>query len=441
MASNFIGTDAAGTVAVPNVAGVEIDGGATGNTIGGTVAIAANLISGNAGDGVAITGSGSDDNVVLGNYIGTDTTGTFAIGNGAAGVSILNDPGNTIGGTTGGSRNVISGNAVGVSISGSAGTFVAGNFIGTDLRGTAAVGNSIAGVVVSDSSATTIGFATALGRNVISGNLGDGVDVLNASVGTIVLGNYIGVDETGTQPLGNGGDGVRLFLSPETTIGGSAQGAGNVISANEDVGVSIQGSSSSGGAILGNLIGTDYTGAIALGNGTDGVDLDDMSDVTIGGTSEEDRNVISGNDGAGIELVGDDTDNLIEGNYIGTDITGAGPLGNGTGILIEGGSSDNTIGGTVAGPATRSPSAHPRQQSAGLATGIGVDVAASAGAGNAIRLNSIFSDAMLGIDLGGNGVTLNNSEPHSGPNDYENFPVITTVVTAGGTTTVSGDVE
>ena len=145
-----------------------------------------------------------------------------------------------------------------------------------------------------------------------------------------------------------------------------------------------------------------------------------MSDVTIGGTAAGDRNVISTNAGAGIGLVGGDTGELIQANLIGTDISGANPLGNGTGILIEGGSSNNTIGGTVAGDG----------DTIAFSTGIGVDVDATAGTGNEIRLNSIFSNTALGIDLGGDGVTLNNSVPHSGPNDYQNFPVITSALIA-----------
>ena len=70
-----------------------------------------------------------------------------------------------------------------------------------------------------------------------------------------------------------------------------------------------------------------------------------------------------------------------------------------------------------------------------------MDVDATAGTGNAIRLNSIFSNTGLGIDLGGDGVTLNNSAGHTGPNDYENFPVITAVTSAGGVTTVTGSLS
>ena len=96
--------------------------------------------------------------------------------------------------------------------------------------------------------------------------------------------------------------------------------------------------------------------------------------------------------------------------------------GNGNGIQIDGGSFNNTIGGTAAGAGN----------TIAFSTGIGVDVDATAGTGNEIRFNSIFSNTGLGIDLGGDGVTLNNSAGHTGPNNYQNFPVITAVTSAGG---------
>ena len=107
------------------------------------------------------------------------------------------------------------------------------------------------------------------------------------------------------------------------------------------------------------------------------------------------------------------------------------PVGNGNGIQLDGGSSSNTIGGTTAAAGN----------TIAYSSGIGVDLDATAGTGNAIRLNSIFSNTGLGIDLGGNGVTLNDSAGHTGPNDYDNFPLITAVSNAGGVTTVTGSLS
>ena len=109
---NFIGTDVTGTLPVPNAyQGVAIAYGASGNTVGGTNAMARNIISGNQLDGVFINNNGANFNVVEGNYIGTDVTGTQSLGNRANGVELfLGVSNNTIGGTTGGAAKLISGN-------------------------------------------------------------------------------------------------------------------------------------------------------------------------------------------------------------------------------------------------------------------------------------------------------------------------------------------
>ncbi len=440
---NMIGTDPSGTVAIANATGVEIASGASSNTIGGTAAGDGNLISGNLGDGVLLNGAATADNVVAGNQIGTDTTGETPLGNAGAGVDVAGATDSTIGGVSGGGRNVLSGNAEGVSVSGGAtGTLIAGNLIGTDANGISAVGNTNSGIAVTGALNTTIGGTTAVALNVISGNGGlnngiNGIEVEGGASGTLIQGNYIGVNQDGTGPLANTGSGIVDIASPGTTIGGTAEGAGNVISANAYVGVSIQGSASSGALVLGNYIGTDKTGKIALGNLGDGLELGDVSDVTIGGTAAGVGNVISSNSGAGIDLVGSDSGVLIQANKIGTDPTGSVALGNGTGILIQYGSSDNTIGGSAA--AAGNTIAFSTGTS--LHTGLGVDVDASAGTGNTIRLNSIFSNHGLGIGLGGNVVTPISATPLTGPNNYENYPVITAVTSTGGMTTVMGSLE
>ncbi len=431
VAGNWIGTDAVGTAALANGGdGVYVDLSSS-VLIGGTSMGSGNLISGNVANGVEI--DDSRGTLVQGNLIGLDQTGTLAIGNRGAGVLI--DDGSassTIGGPVAGGRNFISGNAEGVQVTGSstAGTEVAGNLIGTDVEGTAAVGNLTAGIVIAGGTGATIGGGAALAVNVISGNLGDGIDIAAAAANTVIQGNFIGTDQTGTKPLGNTGSGVSIDPSG-VTIGGTAQGEGNVISANAQAGVSIAGTGTTGVAILGNRIGTDVTGKAALGNGTFGVIVDGTPDVTIGGTATGDRNIISANPTAGIGLYAGTTGALVENNLIGTDITGSLPFGNGNGIQIDGGSSSNTIGGTAAGAGNI----------IAFSTGIGVDVNATAGTGNAIRLNAIFSNTGLGIDLGGDGVTLNDSVPHAGPNDYQNFPVITAAASGGGVTAVTGTLD
>ena len=414
IAGNLIGTDVTGRVALGNTNdGVHIELLASGETIGGTAAGAGNLISGNLGNGVEMDGTLSGDNVIQGNVIGLDATGELAIPNVVQGVTDLGAPDNTIGGTIGGTRNVISANSLGVLISSAADVVVAGNFIGTDAKGTSMIGNTTGGIHVSAGTDVTIGGATVLARNVVSGNLGDGVQIDGASTGTIIEGNYVGVDQTGTQPLGNTASGIEVDNSAGTTIGGAAKGTGNVISADAAAGVSLSGTATVGAAILGNFIGTDASGSIALGNAADGVAVSDWSDVTIGGPTAGAGNIISANAGAGIDLLSDDQDDLVQSNLIGTDITGSNPLGNATGVLINAASLDNTIGGTTAGAGN----------TIAYDAGNGVDVTATAGAGNTIRDNSMFGDQAPGILLGSGAV---------------NAPTISTLTNAAGETTIGG---
>ena len=179
--------------------------------------------------GVYLTGSGTSGNVVAGNLIGTDKSGTHALGNNWDGVGIEGGAsGNTVGGTTAAARNVISGNvAVGVEIDGpgSSANVIAGNYIGTDVNGTGALGNAQGGVLFRvDPTDNTVGGATAA-RNVISANGGDGVLIGDSGTsGNVVEANYIGVDATGTHALGNGGNGVTVS-APGNTVGGIGAGA------------------------------------------------------------------------------------------------------------------------------------------------------------------------------------------------------------------------
>ena len=199
----------------------------------------------------------------------------------------------------------------------------------------------------------SIGGATAAARNIISGNLADGVSIIGTLVGenttgNLVWGNYIGTSFTGEQPLGNGRSGVLITSAPNNNIG--LAGAGNVISGNGENGVTIMLPRATGNLVLGNLIGTDAGGTNALGNALDGVLLDTAASIVIGGTAAGARNIISGNIAAGVEIRGGGSiSNLVQGNYIGTDKTGTKEMGNGVGVMIEAGARNNTLGGTVPG--------------------------------------------------------------------------------------------
>jgi hypothetical protein len=355
---NSIGTNAAGTAALGNGgAGVLIRGYTYTNTIGGTAAGAGNLISGNLGPGLLLDGTNPDGNPtaltqVLGNLIGTDVNGSAAVPNAGGGV-VLKDiaAGNTIGGTVAGARNVISGNGTGgVRLQGSKVTFnsVVGNYIGTNAAGTAVLGNGTGdGVMIDGAASNTIGGTAAGAGNLISGNANDGVEMTNGAAMNLVQGNLIGTDAAGTHALANG-TGVDIFASPNNTVGGTVAGARNLISGNAGSGVVVQGPAASGNLIQGNYIGTNATGAAALGNVLNGVILLAPNN-KVGGTASRAGNLISGNSRGVVIGTADGTGNLVQGNFIGTDATGNSALANfGPGIRIDT-ADNNTIGGAALG--------------------------------------------------------------------------------------------
>ncbi len=218
--------------------------------------------------------------------------------------------------------------------------------------------NAIDGLVISAGNTTVRGlvldgFATAL-RLVTNGN-------------NLIEGNFIGTDLTGTNTDGNTGDGIYIN-SPRNVIGGSAAGAGNVIS----------------------------------GNGRNGIEFDTISA----------------------------SNNVVQGNLIGVGADGSSPLGNGqNGVLFTNQPARNLVGGTTNG--------------AGNVIAFnghnGITLASSAGGRNALLANSIYSNVGLGIDLGDDGVTLNDAtDTDTGPNGFQNFPVLLDVESINGTTTISG---
>ena len=354
IAGNSIGTNAAGTAALGNTTGIILSGGSVNNTVGGTTAADANVISGNASDGLRIINAGATGNVVEGNFIGTNADGTAAVANTGNGV-ILDQgaAGNTIGGTSGGARNIISGNqGNGVDLSGTAfaptnTNVIEGNYIGTDVTGTAPIPNA-SGVVIDGAQGNTIGVsATGGAGNVISGNTNEGVSLSTiGSSGNLIAGNLIGTDQTGTTALANGAYGVLINGGAVTdTVGGTTAAMRNVISGNAVGGVFITGTATTTNVVEGNYIGTNAAGTAALANGGIGVEVDTDHN-TVGGTVAGAGNVISGNAGSGILLGGGAV--LVAGNLIGTDATGSAALANALFGIDDGGAND-TIGGTAAG--------------------------------------------------------------------------------------------
>ena len=346
---NYIGVNASGTGAISNgLDGVTING-VSGNTIGGTTA-GSNLLSGNLESGVLILTLGATSNVIAGNYIGTDLTGKVAIPNHTNGVTLYGVAGNLVGGTNAGAQNVISGNQqLGVTITLPG---ASNNMVLGNYIGADATGaNALAntyGGVTIDGAAGNM-IGAANGGNVISGNLGNGVYLVDAGTSNnIVSGNFIGVDATGENAMANNLAGVYVQV-PGNTIGGLAPGAGNVISGNAENGVFIYGGATSNNVVEGNFIGTDATGTEAVANGYSGVAISNAPANLIGGVASGAGNVISGNANSGINLGGNTSGTMIQGNYIGTDLTGNNAVANSMGGIYFYGSGTNLIGGTAAG--------------------------------------------------------------------------------------------
>lgn len=412
---NYIGTDETGTQARPNqFYGVIVgSNGSQSNLIGGTTPEDRNLISGNGSHGVALNFP-TFDNRVVGNWIGTTASGTEALPNGGNGVFLSGVRENIIGGVTPGARNVISGNVRnGVSVDAGINNQIAGNYIGTDVTGSGALPNGHSGVVVSNGAdSTLIGGVGALARNVISANMLHGVEVTSSSVSTNLQGNFIGTDKSGLVALGNGGSGV-MINSTGNQVGGSISQARNVISSNGGDGI-VVGRGSARNVIVGNFVGVAATSQEALPNGGNGLLLTDTTENTVGGPTPASANIISGNLGNGIGMLRASS-NQIVGNFIGTDQTGSSGLGQGNdGLRLQ-----DSVGNRI------------EANSISHSARAGISVLGSS-SNNRISRNAIGDNGTLGIDLNGDGVSQNDSSDlDTGPNEMRNFPIITSVTAMG----------
>ncbi|MEP7215505.1 MAG: right-handed parallel beta-helix repeat-containing protein [Anaerolineaceae bacterium] len=246
-----------------NVAGAAANGGSgiwleqpTANTqIGGFGAAARNVISGNGGSGVLVSGATNTGLSIQGNYIGLGADGATVIANAASGVAITDAPNVVIGGPTVGWGNVISGNgASGIGVIGAPGTSIQFNFIGTDATGLLDRGNAGAGVSFASGAANS-----TVSDNVISGNEGQGIAFVNAASTHLVRRNQIGQGADGAAPVGNTGDGVSVNGTANVSVGGAS--AGNAITNNVGNGVSSAGASGHL-VIIENSISNNATGGI-----------------------------------------------------------------------------------------------------------------------------------------------------------------------------------
>lgn len=348
---NVIGLQADGltSVGANTQNGISLDGDfvsvgtGSGPGLGGT----GNIISGNGGFGIAVTG---DDNLIINNWIGVDVVGA--------------PDGNNIGVWVNGANNtqisggdffqIISSNTLfGIELTnGASNTYVDGNFIGTDGTGDGSAGHANgAGIRLANGANNNyIGWSSFSPSNVISGNSGDGIELLDpTTVNNFIAHNFIGVRYSNTTiALANGGNGISTNNVGTNYLGQhAALQIDNVISGNGLNGIFVGGGSNDV-RIYGNMIGTDLSGGVAVPNTFDGIVFNSSNDNFVGFdivALPYARNIISGNTGAGISIQ-NSTGNLIASNYIGLDATGSGSIGTQQdGIIINGNSNNNVIGG------------------------------------------------------------------------------------------------
>lgn len=370
----------ANTLAVGNnaVLTIELNGSSAGGAANGLWITGGNsavrgLVINRFFRGILLESAGN--NVIEGNFLGTDVTGTINLGNVWTGVSSFYSPNNRIGGDTPEARNIISGSGLyGVELAGMGAdnNQVQGNYIGTNAEGTDGLGNSLWGVLIQNSATGNLigtnadGVNDAAERNIISANGSPtsfgGVGIIGSNTrNNIVAGNYIGTDATGTVALGNAYAGA--FIGSGATnnrVGGIVAAAGNLIAANSAIGIQIESNGTSGNQIIGNTIGSNGLSNLV------GIDINVLGESA--------------------------TNTLIQGNTI--------SFNTNAGIQITG---------------------------TGSATG------------HQITANSIFSNGGLGIDLSGNGVTANDvGDADTGANSLQNFPILTGASSSGTSTQIAG---
>lgn len=469
---NYIGTNAGGSDSIPNTNGILLSGAGE-NTIGGNTVGEGNVISGNRLGGIILAYSGTRLNTISGNFIGTNYLGTQPLSN-HTGVYLKSGANkNTIGGTSAAERNIISGNIeMGLIVEAADSNIVIGNYIGPDVTGMLAFKYAndtliqANGLMFNTGAKYNIaGGYTATERNVISGNRIYGHDIYGNSSYNLTIGNYIGVDATGNNPLPNatgicvdGGSNHNPFIN-------------NVLSGNMAYGMFIVTTGSNHNELKGNKIGTNAAGTAAVPNQIGFIFGGGAKYNTIGGTTPDDRNIISGNIFSGIEMADIGTSfNTVIGNYIGTDITGTTPIPNlhgigiathpsknniennvisgntGIGIIIYENSDSNTVYSNFIGVKPDGSSALPNNRAGIVITGgssynmvgmpnkgniiayndtVGILIDGNNTLFNTISANQIYANPMMDIDITPFGVNNNDvADADVGPNEKMNYPVI-----------------
>ena len=281
VSGNYIGTDRTGTRALPNYDGMSMEGVVRYCTIGGTSAAERNIISGNTDYGLPLFGVGATQNVVIGNYIGTDVSGTQPVGNTYGVLFDDGSFGNRVGGSTAAERNIISGN-VGYGVffynNGTHNNHLINNYIGTDYTGTAAVANT-AGIIIDG-----ISYKNIIDGNIISGNTQVGVGInITGSDSNVLVRNKIGVNAA-NAPLPNGMDGIRISQGPQQTVIGGSAAEGNIIANNGGCGVYITNDNCKRNLISRNSFFGN--GGLAIDLFSPGVNVNDAGDLDDGANAK-----------------------------------------------------------------------------------------------------------------------------------------------------------
>ena len=319
---------------------------------------------------------------------------------------------------------------------------VEGCFLGTNATGTGQFASKDFWAIMLEAGTNfTIGGLTPDKRNLIGGSV-RGIEIGDSpNTGHLIQGNILGLTAAGTAPLNasSGTFGISLRVVTGSTIGGTTPAAANVISglgAGILIGNSLGTTSAGGNLIQGNYIGTDVTGTIAIGNSSYGIGAYNQVS-TIGGASPGAGNVIAGTvNGDGI-LISGGIGTVIRGNFIGTDPTGTRDLGNKrTGINVQ---ADNcVIGGTNPGEGNVIAFNGSLPPAAGVAVVNGIQHTKIVG-NRIFRTKRYSATDGLGIDLGTDGVTLNDPcDADTGANGLQNYPVLTSASSSAGSTNIQG---
>ncbi len=378
--------------------------------------------------GIEISGSGSVNNTIVGNYIGCNYNGMDTLSN-THGIELLSGPhDNIIGGETVAERNIFSGNThCGIRIVNSNHNIVKGNYIGLNRTGNGAVKNYDGVSIEGTSSNNLIGGYNPQSRNYVSGNEAYGIPLFGACcTQNRVVGNYIGTDITGNIAIPNTYGVLCDDGAFGNVVGGYSMGAQNLISGNSGYGIFLYNPHTQKDSIIGNIIGLNFNCTTKLPNG---------NGIVIDGPSNRhfiDSNVISGNTQNGIDIhIGGTDSNIIIRNYIGTDFSGISNFGNSfDGVRIAEGPKYNQIGLEGKG------------NTIAFNGRCGISVMTDSSLYNRFTENKIFSNGSNGIDLYPIGTTANDAgDCDLGPNKLMNAPVIASSYYSSGTTTIYGTID